>query len=193
MPKDCQESAQELARSLPEALQKRPRAPQERPRRAQVVSKSGPEGLKVDPRGARAPFQEPECDFLEFAFSPAQERDSEGSKRPRERPNSSLGGFSGPRTRPHNPRQHQTGPGQAHDSPVHAKKNQKKSSRARRGIARDGPEACRRRHRLIVGSCISSLWGLSAAPSAYCGVQVKLTFSRKWPFQLEGLAEQGPP
>jgi len=123
MPKDCQESAQELARSLPEALQKRPRAPQERPRRAQVVSKSGPEGPKVDPRGAGERFQEPKCDFLEFAFSPARERDSEGSQRPRERPNSSLGGFSGPRTRPDSPRQHQTGPGQAHDSPVQALKN----------------------------------------------------------------------
>ena len=119
-----------------------------------MVSESGPEGPKVDPRGARTPFQEPKCDFLKFAFSPARERDSEGSKRPRERPNSSLGAFSGPRTRPHNPRQHQTGPGQAHDSPVQALKNP---------------------HTRVKGGRPGRAGSLSAAPSEHCGVMHFLT------------------
>ena len=88
-PQERQESTKEAPWSAPRALQERPGAPPERPEEPQEPPKSGPERPKVSPRWLREPIQERSQDFAEIAFSSTRERDSEGSRRPRERPRSS--------------------------------------------------------------------------------------------------------
>ena len=88
-PQERQKSTKEVPQNAPRALQERPGPPQERPEEAQEPPKSGPERAKVSPRWLREPIQERSQDFAKFAFSYTRERDSEGSRRPRERPRSS--------------------------------------------------------------------------------------------------------
>ena len=59
-----------------------------------MVSESGPEGPKVDPRGARTPFQEPKCDFLKSLVGPPSKSEEDNKNKKKKRKSGNVASVS---------------------------------------------------------------------------------------------------